>query len=1036
MTVELVGTTAPAESGVVGDRQLVCVQTVAIGRLPAAPVPLTPGCFVAVTGHGPRGDSNGSGKTTFLGAVSLLLGDVGWRPATGAPEAANLLFDGTKAGVDVERYARAERGYVIGVFARAGGTDPLTVWLRINASAQYLWARYADGIRLVDGNTPSMRESAADAIWSELPDQRWGSKTYAKNLYGSAPRCVAWLQARGNATPGKSLLKLAQERMEPEQIGLALLELVGRDDLLYADAEARADLDECTRELERLGLDDESRKRDEDDELQAISDRGRAREQLALATRLWRLHNAKGLIDATARARATRAEEIPPLRRARGDARQRARAARAELARLSDGSTVREAAERASLVEVAARELYENAMRATAGLRTTLHQLERTADELRPLAERWDGTPLADAERAVAKAIADERAMIAQLGAVDAALDDAEHALKAVEIHGGGRAGETAARFVAVGVPARPLLDELSFEPDARRAWEPRLTLYEDAVAIDDRARDIALATAEPGDVLIFGSDQDHELPSGIATAPPAAIAFLRQLADTPAELDPAHAQLTPHVVVVGGFADPVIGRAARLEAARRKVESSVERQREVGRLATDATRTRERAESNRDAAQARVELDEAMTQIDSVRGRLHDATAEENRNATAHAEAHEQSNLAQRAWGGFEAQRAHLEGELARAEDELNRWNSELRAAIDRLRRRNEVVGYWGRAWGADTASAQTALAEDPNGDARGDADAYRRAANHALDRALSACGIDSDTGDGAPPGSGVGIAVSERANADRPDVASANDDEVTGIRYERLARAFHALTDALGTWLERLRLEDEAAEAHIVADRSRRAEALATAATACDERSRNLPIIQDGIERSVRTLLAEISDRLNDLDLAARGSGADLRIESIRPASAKDPWEWRVTPRYRRGPGGPLVPYLERANTATEKLLAIHLVLAALFAATNGRDGAAGRVLVLDELGDSLGDYHRDAVLRALAETAASVDLTVLGTCQDGVLEDAARHAGLVLYFQFRELSDIMNAPTRVFGTAGHGLVELTGSHIERVP
>src|SRR5207249_2300057 len=129
---------------------------------------------------------------------------------------------------------------------------------------------------------------------------------------------------------------------------------------------------------------------------------------------------------------------------------------------------------------------------------------------------------------------------------------------------------------------------------------------------------------------------------------------------------------------------------------------------------------------------------------------------------------------------------------------------------------------------------------------------------------KALAACGIDSDTGDGAPPGSGVGIAVSERMNAG-PDATSTGEDEVASIRYEWLARAFHALTDALGSWLERLRLEDEAAEAHIVADRSRREEALVTAATACDERSRNLPIIQDGIERSVRTLLAAISDRLN---------------------------------------------------------------------------------------------------------------------------------------------------------------------------
>jgi hypothetical protein len=84
-------------TGLVGDRELVCVQTISIGRLRSDPVPISPSCFVAVGGRGPRHDSNGSGKTTFLGAVSLLLGDVGWRPAAGAPEAASLLFDGTKA---------------------------------------------------------------------------------------------------------------------------------------------------------------------------------------------------------------------------------------------------------------------------------------------------------------------------------------------------------------------------------------------------------------------------------------------------------------------------------------------------------------------------------------------------------------------------------------------------------------------------------------------------------------------------------------------------------------------------------------------------------------------------------------------------------------------------------------------------------------------------------------------------------------------------------------------------------------------------
>ena len=59
--------------GVVGNRVLVAVQTFDIARLTTHAVPIVPGTFIAVTGSGPDGDSNGSGKTSFLGAVSLLL---------------------------------------------------------------------------------------------------------------------------------------------------------------------------------------------------------------------------------------------------------------------------------------------------------------------------------------------------------------------------------------------------------------------------------------------------------------------------------------------------------------------------------------------------------------------------------------------------------------------------------------------------------------------------------------------------------------------------------------------------------------------------------------------------------------------------------------------------------------------------------------------------------------------------------------------------------------------------------------------------
>ena len=156
-------------------------------------------------------------------------------PCQRCAEAASLLFDGTKAGVDVQRYARADHGYVIGVFRGRERDDAISVWLRVNAAAPVVKVRAGDGIHLVDAATSAARAVAADTIWAALPKPEWGSRGYAHALYGPAPRCMAWLQARGNETPGRSLLKLSQEMLEPEQIGTALLELLGRDDLLDED---------------------------------------------------------------------------------------------------------------------------------------------------------------------------------------------------------------------------------------------------------------------------------------------------------------------------------------------------------------------------------------------------------------------------------------------------------------------------------------------------------------------------------------------------------------------------------------------------------------------------------------------------------------------------------------------------------------------------------------------------------------------------------------------------------------------------------
>ena len=118
-------------------------------------------------------------------------------------------------------------------------------------------------------------------------------------------------------------------------------------------------------------------------------------------------------------------------------------------------------------------------------------------------------------------------------------------------------------------------------------------------------------------------------------------------------------------------------------------------------------------------------------------------------------------------------------------------------------------------------------------------------------------------------------------------------------------------------------------------------------------------------------------------------------------------------------------MLPYDNVTNTAQEKLFSIHLVLAALLAAPHPR----GRVLILDELADSLGAEHRREVLDAIATVARQHGITVLATCQDAIMAEARPHCGEILYFHYPSESVPLHRPTRMFGLDPNGeRVELT--------
>jgi hypothetical protein len=274
---------------------------------------------------------------------------------------------------------------------------------------------------------------------------------------------------------------------------------------------------------------------------------------------------------------------------------------------------------------------------------------------------------------------------------------------------------------------------------------------------------------------------------------------------------------------------------------------------------------------------------------------------------------------------------------------------------------------------------------------------------ANTKLSDALRA--LDIDGPDDAPTGE-IRSAVRARTGA----VDDTDDDAHSDSTFD-------SLVDALDDWLATTLESDDIAAETIATNRQRRTGELELAGREVDQRAEQLELVQDAIEEAIERSLRAISAKLDELNRAAGGIGAELHVTCERPAAADETWRWAVTPRWRRHVDGDMVSYREQINTAAEKLFTIQLVLAALLSSAATSE-AAGQVLILDELGDSFGQQHRRDVLAALQQAAAEHDITILGTCQDSVLEEAARVCGEILYFVHETDSHVLNQPTRMYG------------------
>lgn len=1032
-------------TGIISSRQLVAVQTFAIARLTSDPVALVPGTFVAVTGRGPK-DSNESGKTSFLAAVALLLGDPEWQiTSNGTANTVNLLFEPVIAGASTQLVDAADRGYIAGVFAESDGSRPHSVWLQISNDSPHVQVRHHPGVHLLTDGTDDERHRAAPDFYQQLGVEALGSSEYAQLLYGRSPKVLAYVASRGQVRSRPSLLKLEAGTYSPDHIGDALITLSGRSSLLEHDKEQRKALDDKRAKYAKALQRHEDALAREDSLLSDAEARDELRRKIGSAEGDRRAALARTLLDETTRLRS--AEVLLPqtavaLKTATDllEDLDSQKTAASDLTALKRTCVTAEQAKARCLTELT------NAQAEERHLAEELAAAQKALDEARTLSAAHTGETAAALQEQLT--LLTQQTTEAEVTRGIAQRDAFHFAdqLSRAERGQAGFAGEVLATLAAEEILGVGLLDQIDLDDQTRDRWEAALHPWRDAVCISHADLPVALKalTALPGAVLITEDPEwtadatlpvGHETvwPTGIGSAPEPARQFLHALGtQNQWTQQPPHASIDAlGVHIVGSFPDPTVGREAlcaqlriRRDEARLTQKKAVNLLEHLARRITLAEADLRRAQAFEALPQLLKGHQEATDELTYRRQTLPQVT-------TLFEEAVDDWAMAKTALNGRRQRIEELEWRIrdtnitcqgcdaARREQEAVIARDGASAAAADLGLDAEgarILLNWPADWLPTEFTRLLTEAPLPPAAPHGEPARERRsaaqlhmAANSTVDGCMVALSLQTRTS-GYPT---VALAHASRL-----------DDTDPGARAD-------AAMQALSEWLT----DNEAADADIHATvekvRAERLEENAFISRSVETLAEELRNTQEAITQRVGGALDSITTALDQLNRDAGLFGADLHYQIDPPTDTNHSWRCSVTPRWRRNPNGPMLAYDTVTNTAQEKLFSIHLVLAALLAAPH----AQGRVLVLDELGDSLGQEHRREVLSAITKVATNHGITVLGTCQDTLMRDVAPVCGQILYFQYPSKSEYLNRPTRMFGYDPEvGRVELTAEQLTR--
>ncbi|MFI0349127.1 chromosome partitioning protein ParA [Actinomadura sp. 9N407] len=992
---------------IVGDRTLVAVQAVNISRLSTHPVPTVPGTLIVVAGQGPK-DSNGAGKSSFIAAITALLGDEQWRFASGARAVAELLFNAELAAQGDSQWASAGHGYIVGVFDEQDAVDAegesetaLTVWLRVNVDAPHLEIRWRHGVHLAAAPSEAERVALADRMWAGLPRSAGRRDLVAKDLsrvlYGGRVRCVSFLSTSVRSKVATNLLSQPLNEITPERIFSAIAALTGLDRELEAERTSRAEEHRerarAAEAAERLA----GWEREAAALLKTFDRRDRARDEVAASLRFWHTRQARLLVDA-ARADGSHAAEQERLHAENEEIAAAVKAAGKEIEQLTGGALEAQLGEAgAALAELKGQADELGADKAVA--RNRLEELRRQVSALEERLREADGRDAEAAGRELAEAEGRRDEAQQEFGMAKGTVARAERTLAEAE------AGESSApaqirALAGAGIAAVGLLDAVEMTADVRERWEAALWPYREAVVVgpDDLPGAAKALHALPGSMIV-PADGELRPDGGDVEGHPDGVRCVLPLARFFAALEGGDGT---GVVIISGFPEPVTGRVARVQAARAALEAATESLEETRQRAADAASDVALAGRRLTAARAAAELENVRERMAGLRERLEELAGSESRLGPRLGAAEQTLRRLQ-----ARADTRALEVDRLRGRREAHeRDRDRIRAKVAELADRRAALGLeeLEKEWGASRDAAAEWLATLGEDERTWTPDEWWQSAEKHLSEGLRRVFPDGPADEDMPEE--VRFLLRERTDGE-------------GRRTEREQSTFPRLLKALEAYLRQQEDYERHQRRQIEVQMSGRRADLDKAQKGATEAAGAAEAHRTALTAAIRARLQRVAEEFEKLDVTYGGYGATLEFPTPEPpGDPEQEWRWRVTPKWRRSDGQRYVPYNRRANTALMDEKAVKLVCAAALASSGG-----GKLcLVLDELGRNLGKEHRKEAVSLFRKIGETHGITVIGALQDDMEPYAIDACGQ--YVKLRRSSDTMpyNEPPVVVGYDRH--------------